>query len=74
MAKIYFQDRVVNAELTSNTRDRADAYAGSGYYADSGVDLTEDELDALNDKCGDQIQEIWWQDFIEGDFDFDMER
>jgi hypothetical protein len=54
-----FKGRNVQAELefSGRSRDPVDAFAGAAHYLDTGADLTDGELDDLQDECSAEIQD-----------------
>lgn len=51
-----YRNQIVEAEVDYSGA-ACDAFIAAGYYVDTGVDLTETELDELNAKAQDKIAE-----------------
>lgn len=76
MLRLTWQGRPVRLDLTSNSRDPVDAYAGAGWWRDTGELLTDAELDEIQDEFAGEIEEAYRQHQIESaaDADLDLER
>jgi len=54
-----FKGREIEVEFDSNSREMEDIYFSSGFYTDNMVDLTDEELDELQESCEDVLYEAW---------------
>lgn len=57
--KLYINNKEVEVEIEHSRRGCEDSYISSGSYIDTDVELTEVELERLNDFYRDEIEEDW---------------
>lgn len=57
---IKYKNREIEVEFDSNSREMEDIYFSAGIYTDTMIDLTDEELDELQNECGDVLYEAWF--------------
>ena len=51
--------REVEVTFDTNGREMEDIYISSGFYTDTDEELTDEEIDLLQDQNGDALYEAW---------------
>lgn len=52
-------NREVEVTFDTNGREMEDIYISSGFYTDTDEELTDDELDQIQDENGDALYDAW---------------